>query len=201
MTDRPRRALANEGMISVPLIPAVSGIGGAAKTKSAFSQKTIKFNQAFLIISTTLAVLLAIYMVSESPAYISYKIDLPRSERHELQPDPIAPSWLISGSPIFRTAVFQHSLNWDTWSGIWECIGPATFVWQYSVDEVIYVLEGSADIEYLGKKFTLHPGDSTRFVAGTIATWVVPDRVKKTFRIEKPRPLIKAMRDLSAYFE
>jgi hypothetical protein len=74
MTDRPSRALANEGMISVPLIPAVSGIGGAAKTKSGdFSQKTINSNQAFLIIFTTLAVLLAIYMVSESPAYISYK--------------------------------------------------------------------------------------------------------------------------------
>jgi uncharacterized protein len=188
-------------MISVPLIRALSGIDGIAKTENESSKKTINLNQAFLTISTTLAAFLAVYMISESPAYISYKNDLPQSERHELRPDPIAPSWLISGSPVFRTAVFQHSPDWDTWSGIWECIGPATFAWHYSVDEVIYVLEGSADIEYLGKKFTLHAGDSTRFVAGTIATWVVSDRVKKTFRIEKPRPLIKVMRDISAYFE
>ena len=83
---------------------------------------------------------------------------------------------------------------WGTLSGLWECIGPAKFVWHYSVDEDIHVLEGSAEIEYLGNKFTLHAGDSTRFVSGTTATWVVNERVKKTFRIQNPGYLIKAMR-------
>jgi len=75
------------------------------------------------------------------------------------------------------------------------------FVGHYSGDEVIYILEGSAEIEYLGKKFTLRPGDSSRFVSGTNATWVVTDRVKKTFRIEKPGPIINVMRGITSHFD
>jgi uncharacterized cupin superfamily protein len=71
-------------------------------------------------------------------------------------------------------------------SGIWECTGPGQFRWEYSVDEAIYILEGSADIEYLGNRFTLSAGDSTKFIAGTSANWTVPNRIKKTFRIYDP---------------
>ena len=44
----------------------------------------------------------------------------------------------------------------------------------YTVDEDIYVLDGSAEIDYMGRKFTLRAGESTRFVAGTTATTAAP---------------------------
>jgi uncharacterized cupin superfamily protein len=112
----------------------------------------------------------------------------------ELKLAPIDPSWIISGSPVFYAGAFDRSP--DTMSGIWECIGPGKFIWHYSVDETIYVLEGSAHIEYLDKQLTLRPGDSTRFVAGTTAVWLVTEHVKKTFRIKKLGRVEKIMRHI-----
>jgi len=81
-------------------------------------------------------------------------------------------------------------------SGIWECVGPGQFTWKYGVDETIYILEGSVDIEYLGGKFTLNAGDTTHFTQGTDATWTVRDRVKKTFTVYKVDFLSRVVRRL-----
>jgi uncharacterized protein len=135
----------------------------------------------YRLILTILVVYIAIDVGFDIPSYAGYKDGLPIVERQELRPASIDASWIISGSPVFHANAFEHLPG--TMSGIWECIGPGKFVWHYSVDETIYILEGSATIEYLGNQFTLNRGDSTRFVAGTMATWVVTDRVRKTFRI------------------
>jgi uncharacterized cupin superfamily protein len=172
------------------------GIGSAAKTKDETSKRSRKIKQFLLTIAGTLAVVLAIDLVTKMPASIGYKSHIARSEYREFKPAPIDASWVISGSPVFQASEFERAPYWGTSSGFWECIGPAKFVWHYSVDEDIYVLEGSAEIEYLGKKLTLHAGDSTRFVSGTTATWVVNDRVKKTFRIQNPGRYIKALRSI-----
>ncbi len=150
----------------------------------------------FLAIFGTLFLVGAFQIVASMPAVVGYKAGLGTSIRHDLPPDSIDPSWIISGTPTFKTAVFERSPFWGTSSGIWEAAGPASFVWHYSVDEVIYILEGKADIEYEGRKFTLQPGESTRFVAGTSAKWVVDDRVKKTFRIQQTGRLVRWMRTI-----
>jgi len=206
-TGSPRRLTAGIVAVAVGLIGGglalgrtKKGVGSAANAKDQTSKTPREIRQFFLTIVGTLAVVLAIDLITEMPAYIDYKSGLPQKKRDEFEPTPIVPSWVISGSPVFHTAAFQHSPHWDAWSGIWECIGPAKFVWHYSVDEVIYVLEGSAEIEYLGSKFILNAGDSIRFVSGTIATWVVTDRVKKTFSDQKPGLLVKVMRGIVGYF-
>jgi uncharacterized cupin superfamily protein len=135
------------------------------------------------------------------PGYLAsarYGNGLPQVEQRELMPAPIDPSWIVDGALIFRATTFQRLPGSE--SGIWECIGPGKFVWHYGVDETIYALEGSATIEYLGKKFTLHPGDSTRFVPGTTANWEVPDRIKKTWWIRKPGPIVKVVRRILRIF-
>jgi hypothetical protein len=143
-----------------------------------------------------LGVVLCVELVRLKPAYIGYMEPVAKAGRHELQPSPVDPSWIVSGSPTFRANVFERLPHMSTISGLWECTGPAKFVWHYGVDEAIYILEGSAEVEYLGKKFTLKAGDSTTFISGTQATWVVSDRVKKTYRIENPGRLVRMMRRL-----
>ena len=143
---------------------------------------------------STLVVVLGVELVRAKPAYLGYMDPVAKAGRHELKPAPIDPSWLVSGTPSFQANVFEHLPNVGAVSGIWECTGPGKFVWHYEVDEAIYILEGSAEVEYLGKKFTLKPGDSTTFITGTTATWVVTDRIKKTYRIQNPGRLVRMMR-------
>lgn len=107
-------------------------------------------------------------------------------------------SWMISGSPTFRANAFAASKDGASASGIWECSGPATFIWRYGVDETIYILEGATKIEYLGKTVTLGPGDSLRFAAGTHAVWTVPNYVKKTYRLDNPGRIVRVLRRLFA---
>ena len=155
-----------------------------------------------VIISTvvvTLAVVGAVGLASRMSAAIGYQADTGYAQAHELQPAPIDPSWIISGAPEFSMSVFERSEFWATSSGIWQAVGPGSFEWHYTVDEDIYVLEGSAEIAYMGKTFTIHAGESTRFVAGTSATWVVKDHIRKTFRIQNPGRVVKALRMASGY--
>jgi uncharacterized protein len=137
-------------------------------------------SRSYLVIIATLIFIVAIGVVYV-PSYAAYKHGLPTVEQKELKPAHVDLAWILSGSPVFYENAFEDLPG--TLSGIWECVGPGKFLWHYSVDETIYILEGSAHIEYLGKAFTLNSGDSTRFVSGTTATWRVDNRVKKTFRI------------------
>jgi uncharacterized cupin superfamily protein len=134
------------------------------------------------------------YLIVAKPAYADYKEKLAKQEHVDLGPQVLDASWVISGSPKFRVNIFGQSSDKSAISGIWECTGPAQFEWHYGVDESIYILEGTVDIEYLGKKFTLRAGDSTHFAAGTKAKWTVSDRVKKTFAIYQVGRFTRLMR-------
>ena len=148
----------------------------------------------FLAVCGTLAVVLALQLTIAKPAYIGYMDKLAKREHVELTPSPIPAAWVISGSPVFRSNTFGGSPDGSTTTGIWECTGPTQFVWHYGTDETIYILEGSAEIEYLGKKFSVSAGDSTHFAAGTTANWVVRDRIKKTWTLYEPGRLTRLMR-------
>jgi uncharacterized protein len=147
-------------------------------------------------VALALAGIVFYHLVTARAAYTDYRSRLASAQPIALAPAPIPASWIVSGSPVFRANTFGRSDDRSTSTGIWECIGPGQFVWHYSTDETIYILEGSAEIEYLGKTFTLQAGESTHFAAGTMAKWHVRDRVKKTWTLYEPGKLARLMRRL-----
>ena len=138
----------------------------------------------------------SVYFFRAKRAYGEFLGKLGKREHIELKLSPIKPSWVISGSPVCHANKFESAHDGMSASGIWGCVGPATFEWYYEGDESVYILEGSAEIEYLGKKFVLRAGDSTHFTDGTKATWNVPERVKKTWRIYDLGRVEKLMRGI-----
>jgi len=106
-----------------------------------------------------------------------------------LQPFEVDPSWVRSGEPNFRATVYSVSPDQRTMTGVWACDGPSSFEWHFSLDETVHVLEGRVDIDYQGRHFTLLPGDTAHFRAGTTAVWQVPQHLKKSFTLYKPGQL------------
>lgn len=107
----------------------------------------------------------------------------------------VEPSWIKSGSPIFSQVEIARSPDGRTVNGLWACQGPTTFEWQFNADEVVYVLEGEVQVNYQGKDFALHPGDTATFHGGTRSTWTVPSYVKKAYTLHNPGPLGRFWRD------
>ena len=89
------------------------------------------------------------------------------------------PSWLRSGTPNFRNAEISRSPDGRSIGGVWACDGPSTFEWTFFMDETVYLLEGLVEIDYQGQRFTLRPGQTATFHAGTKALWHVPVPVKR----------------------
>ena len=113
-----------------------------------------------------------------------------------MKPMQVDPSWIKSGSPKFMVAesvVINPPIGSLT-AGLWSCDGPATFDWNYGVDETVHILEGMAQIEYLGETLILKAGDTAFFQAGTTATWIVPLRVSKSFVLHDPGLLSRMYR-------
>ncbi|MCH8618378.1 cupin domain-containing protein [Undibacterium sp. TS12] len=100
-----------------------------------------------------------------------------------VQPFEVDPSWIKEGKPNFRATEFFKSHDGKTSSGIFECDGPSTFEWHYQLDEAIYVLDGGVDIEYQGQRFSLKPGETAFFRAGTTALWHVPKGIRKSWTL------------------
>src|SRR5258706_8967679 len=144
----------------------------------------------------TLTAVAAVNLVNTRPGYTEFLERLGKRQYVALKPAPINPSWIISGSPTCRSNVFDISHDLSSESGIWECHGPAKFMYHYGWDESAYILAGAAEIEYLGTQFSLAAGDSVHFAAGTTAIWTVPAHVQKTFRVYDPGRIVKYMRRL-----
>jgi uncharacterized cupin superfamily protein len=149
-------------------------------------------------IVAVLAAVVAVKLPSAWAGYVFFKEKVAQRETIVLTPSPIPPDWILSGSPTFRSNTFGRSHDQSTSSGIWECIGPTEFVWHYGTDETISILEGSAEIDYLGKKYSINAGDTTHFAAGTTARWTVRERIKKTWVLYDPGRLTRLLRRLLA---
>jgi len=144
--------------------------------------------------AAALATLLFARAVRVRDDFLRYQERLAKALSLPLGPMEIPASQIISGSPVFRSNTFGSSGDGSTSSGLWECIGPTEFEWQYGTDETIYILEGSAEVQYLGRSFTLRPGDCTHFATGTVARWVVRERIKKSFTLYEPGQVVRKMR-------
>jgi uncharacterized cupin superfamily protein len=109
----------------------------------------------------------------------------------------VNPSWILSGKPIFRGAETMRSPDGRVVSGLWACEGPTSFVWHFSHDETVHLLEGQVEVEYQGRRFSITPGDTASFHAGTQAIWHVPGHVKKAYTLNQPGWLVRAWRKLN----
>ena len=112
----------------------------------------------------------------------------PSSEAIQKQMTPFAvdPSWVKSGTPNFRATETTRSPDGKTIVGQWACDGPTTFEWTFGLDETVHLLDGEVHVEYLGRKFTLKPGDTATFHHGTKAVWTVPQKAHKVYVLHHP---------------
>ena len=162
---------------------------------SAIDGKRLAVVSAASVFSSLMGALV-MYLLLVHPAYTDYKEQLGSRDAAPMTRVSLPQQWIISGSPAIRANSFGSSHDSSAISGVWECDGPAKFEWHYVTDEAIYILEGTAEIEYLGKKLLLTAGDRTQFAAGTKAIWTVPNRVKKAYLLHDPGRLVRMMRKL-----
>lgn len=108
----------------------------------------------------------------------------------------VNPDWVLEGTPNFRATEISKSPDGLTTTGLWACDGPSTFEWQFGVDETVHLLEGLVEVKYQGREFTLKPGDTATFLAGTRAVWHVPQYARKAFSLHEPGRLVRTLRRL-----
>lgn len=113
-----------------------------------------------------------------------------------LQPQQVEATWIKTGESRFSHVPYSTSPASGVGDvGIWRYDGPGSFEWNFGqADEVVYILDGSVDVEYLGERFTLRPGDSATFLANTVATWHVQSHVHKSYAIYHPNWVVRTMR-------
>jgi uncharacterized cupin superfamily protein len=113
-----------------------------------------------------------------------------------LNPSPIRPDWILEGNPIARNRVLSSSRDGSASTLIWDCTA-GRFNWFYSIDETVYVIEGSVIVkDPSGLIRRVVAGETIFFPAGSEAEWTVEDYIRKIAfcRSPLPRPLVFAKR-------
>jgi uncharacterized cupin superfamily protein len=79
-----------------------------------------------------------------------------------------------TGCPIFETKDRGANVH------EWRCTR-GRFVWHYGIDEIVYIIEGSARIKDLatGVTTTINAGSSVLFQRGSSAEWTVDRPIRK----------------------
>lgn len=152
------------------------------------------FNFKSILIGGVLGAAIAVAAVSFSNANThAQRLAAPSSaaQAMPLKSISVDPSWVKAGTPNFRMATYATGLGNIT--GIWAC-DPSTFEWQFAADELVYITDGSVEIDYLGSKFTLNVGDTALFLAGTKAIWHSPKGLRKSFTLYQPNFLVRWFR-------
>src|SRR5271170_4754174 len=97
----------------------------------------------------------------------------------ELEPEPIPPDWIVSGSPVARCKKMVRSHDRTSHIVIWDCT-PGSFKWYYGMDEAIVVISGEAVmINEKGEERRFGAGDLGFFPAGTSCTWRITEHLLK----------------------
>ncbi|MEV6973929.1 cupin domain-containing protein [Kitasatospora sp. NPDC093806] len=98
----------------------------------------------------------------------------------ELEPDPLDPAQIVSGSPEVSGLVLDESAGQVR--GIWQ-ITPGV-VTDVEADEVFTVLSGRATVVVDGgPTLELGPGDCGVLRAGDRTTWTVHETLRKVYAI------------------
>jgi uncharacterized protein len=99
--------------------------------------------------------------------------------RVDLEPEPIPPEWVLSGTPAARSKLLVRSRDWTSSVVVWDCT-PGQFRWHYSKDEMLVVVSGEAFLMLEnGAERRLGPGDVGFFPAGTTCNWRVSQHIRK----------------------
>ena len=97
----------------------------------------------------------------------------------ELEPEPIPPDWIVSGTPVARCKKMLRSHDRTSHIVVWDCT-PGSFKWFYGMDEAIIVISGEAFmIDEKGEERRFGPGDLGFFPAGTSCTWRITETLRK----------------------
>jgi len=149
------------------------------------------------LVATTIVMTALLAWLGDAGLYL-HRATAPSSEpvHHDLVAFDVDPSWIKAGSPTFRAAEVSRSPGGRQVVGIWACDGPTTFEWSFALDETVHLLEGEIDVQYLGSRFKLRPGNTATFHAGTKAVWTIPEKAKKLFKLEHPGKLVLLWRKL-----
>jgi len=117
--------------------------------------------------------------------------------RTDLQPAPLRPSWIRSGTPTARALPLCESADRNFSFGLWDCTD-GRFDFHYRSDEIIQILEGEATVLTQGMLLNLRPGDMAFFPKGSSADWTVHGYIKKLaiFRSEELGILERIVRKL-----
>jgi uncharacterized protein len=100
----------------------------------------------------------------------------------QLEPDPLDPSQVVSGSPQVSARVLHTSPDGRIERGVWQ-ITPGV-VTDVEVDELFVVVSGRATIEVTdGPTFDVRPGDAVVLQAGWRTRWTVHETLRKVYQI------------------
>jgi uncharacterized protein len=111
-----------------------------------------------------------------------------------LSPAPINPDWILDGAPVTRAQQIYRSRDGAADTFIWECTA-GRFNWFYTVDETVFLIEGSVVVrDEAGTYNHLQAGSTIFFPAGSRAEWFVQKYVRKIAfcRVPLTRKLIAA---------
>ncbi|MDH6579628.1 cupin domain-containing protein [Kitasatospora sp. MAP5-34] len=100
----------------------------------------------------------------------------------ELEPDPLDPSQIVSGSPEVSGKVLWESADGRQLRGIWQ-ITPGV-VTDTEADEMFVVISGRATVEFEdGPTLEVGPGDVAVLREGDRTTWTVHETLRKAYSI------------------
>lgn len=109
-----------------------------------------------------------------------------------LEPAPIDPSWIVSGTPVARCGLHSPAADGTASTLVWDCTA-GVFDWTFHVEETVMILEGSVRVTAEdGSVRRLAVGDVAYFAQGTRARWEIDDYVRKLAfcRRDLPQPAV-----------
>ncbi|WP_443058611.1 cupin domain-containing protein [Streptomyces sp. NBC_00442] len=99
-----------------------------------------------------------------------------------LEPEPLDPAQIVSGSPEVTGKVLWESPDGKQIRGIWQ-ITPGV-VTDTEADELFVVVSGRATVEVAGgATLELGPGDACVLREGDRTTWTVHETLRKVYQI------------------
>jgi uncharacterized cupin superfamily protein len=112
----------------------------------------------------------------------SFAVHIPDTE---LEPDPLDPSQIVSGTPEVSGKVLWESEDGKQIRGIWQ-ITPGV-VTDTEANELFVVVSGRATIAVAGgDTFDVGPGDACVLREGDETTWTVHETLRKAYHITLP---------------
>ncbi|MBP1851393.1 cupin domain-containing protein [Rhizobium halophytocola] len=123
----------------------------------------------------------------ETPAALPALV-VAASDHMHLEPAPIDPSWVISGTPQARISRHSRSADSTALTALWDCTA-GEFRWFFPLDETVVIQQGEVFVRAEdGFETTLRAGDIAFFRANTWATWHVETYVRKVAFLRRPLP-------------